>query len=410
MSDPQGLAWWSFSTAGRISFGAGTSRFLPDVASQYGQRVLICTDRNLVASGAVAPIAARLGEQPGLEVLVFDGGQAEIGFKAVEDCVRQVRDFGPSLIVGIGGGSNLDLAKVVAARLIADTPVSSWQASGAPRAALPVVAIPTTSGSGSEVTPVAVLTDEERQLKVGLASPAFLPRAVLVDPQLVLTCPQTVTAHSGLDALSHAVEAFMAIDFRDKPVQRYDDEAFCGKNPVSDALALRATSLISDHLVRAYEDGSDLRAREAMALGSLLAGMAFASAGTGIVHALQYPIGALTKTAHGHGNATLLPSAVRSNLGVRQAEAAQLAVAMGSSASSPALAAQSLPSMIGRLALAVGITPNLTSIGISSSQLSGIANAASGITRLTLNNPRLVGEDGLLAVLEDALDFLPEPA
>lgn len=202
----------------------------------------------------------------------------------------------------------------------------------------------------------------------------------------------------------------MAIDFRDKPVQRYDDEAFCGKNPVSDALALRATSLISDHLVRAYEDGSDLRAREAMALGSLLAGMAFASAGTGIVHALQYPIGALTKTAHGHGNATLLPSAVRSNLGVRQAEAAQLAVAMGSSASSPALAAQSLPSMIGRLALAVGITPNLTSIGISSSQLSGIANAASGITRLTLNNPRLVGEDGLLAVLEDALDFLPEPA
>jgi alcohol dehydrogenase len=137
--------------------------------------------------------------------------------------------------------------------------------------------------------------------------------------------------------------------------------------------------------------------------------MAFAAAGTGIVHALQYPIGALTKTAHGHGNATLLPAAVRSNLGVRQAEAADLAVAMGSAASSRDLAAQSLPSMIGRLALAVGITPNLTSIGIKGNQLSGIAHAAAGITRLTLNNPRPAGEDDLLAVLQEALNFSPEP-
>jgi alcohol dehydrogenase class IV len=409
MSEARGPAWWSFSTAGRISFGSGTTRFLPDVASQFGRRVLICTDRNLVASGAAAEITAKLNKQPGIDVLVFEDGQAEIGFDAVERCVQQVRDFVPSLVVGLGGGSNLDLAKVAAARLIADVPVRSWQISGTPRAALPVVAIPTTSGSGSEVTPVAVITDEERQLKVGLTSPAFLPRAVLVDPELVLTCPQTVTAHSGLDALSHAVEAFMALDFSDKPVQSYDEEAFCGKNPLSDALALRAASLISEHLVRAYQNGSDLRAREGMALGSLLAGMAFAAAGTGIVHALQYPIGALTKTAHGHGNATLLPAAVRSNLGVRQAEAADLAVAMGSAASSPAMAAQSLPSMIGRLALAVGITPNLTSIGIIGSQLGGIANAAAGITRLTLNNPRPVGEDDLLAVLQEALNFSPEP-
>jgi alcohol dehydrogenase class IV len=400
-------AWWSFATAARISFGAGTIRFLPEIADELGQRVLIITDRNLVASGAVTPLANRLRQRPGTSVLVFDGGQAEVGFAAVESCAAEVAGFAPSLVVGIGGGSNLDLAKVIAARLIADAPARSWLAAGAPRAALPVVAVPTTAGSGSEVTPVAVLTDEERQLKVGLSSPAFLPRAVLIDPELALSCPASVTAHSGMDALSHAIEAFMAIDFSDKPVQRYADREFTGKNPLSDALALRAAALISQHLVTAYSSGSDLRAREGMALGSLLAGMAFASAGTAVVHALQYPLGALTKTAHGHGNATLLPAVVQSNLGIREHEAAELARAMGAVTASQAEAATALPGMVGTLALAVGITPNLRSIGVDDTQLSDIAEAAVGITRLTSNNPRPVDQGVLQSVLEYALDYIP---
>jgi alcohol dehydrogenase class IV len=401
------VPWWSFSTAGRIAFGPGTRRFLPDVAQDLGRRVLICTDGNLVRSGAVEPIADLLRSRPGLEVEVFDGGQAEIGLKAVESCADQVRGFRPELVVGIGGGSNLDLAKVIAGRLPASTSARDWLSSGAPRTALPVVAIPTTAGSGSEVTPVAVVTDEERQLKVGLTSQAFLPRAVLVDPELAVSCPATVTAHSGLDALSHAVESYMAISFRDKPVQDYADQAFTGKNPLSDALGLRAVALISENLVAAYKNGSDLAAREGMALGSLLAGMAFAAAGTGVVHALQYPIGALTKTSHGHGNATLMPAVVASNLAIRPQEAAEIAVAMGADPDSPEEAAASLPAMIGRLATAVGVTPNLRSIGVDVSQLASIASAAVGITRLTGNNPSPVSEATLLAVLGDALDFTP---
>jgi alcohol dehydrogenase class IV len=401
------VPWWSFSTAGRIAFGPGTRRFLPDVAQDLGRRVLICTDGNLVRSGAVEPIADLLRSRPGLEVEVFDGGQAEIGLKAVESCADQVRGFRPELVVGIGGGSNLDLAKVIAGRLPASTSARDWLSSGAPRTALPVVAIPTTAGSGSEVTPVAVVTDEERQLKVGLTSQAFLPRAVLVDPELAVSCPATVTAHSGLDALSHAVESYMAISFADKPVQDWADQAFTGKNPLSDALGLRAVALISENLVTAYRNGSDLAAREGMALGSLFAGMAFAAAGTGVVHALQYPIGALTKTAHGHGNATLMPAVVASNLAIRAQEAAQIAVAMGANPDAPEEAAASLPAMIGRLALAVGITPNLRSIGVDDSQLPDIASAAVGITRLTGNNPSPVSQATLLAVLGDALDFTP---
>src|SRR5450631_1367750 len=142
-------AWWSFSTAGRVSFGVNCSRFLPEVVKDLGDRVLVCTDANLVAAGVIEPIAKALRDVPGLKVLVFDEGQAEIGFEGAERCVEQVRKFAPNVVVGIGGGSNLDLAKVVAARLGDTRPFSRWSEEGIPTTALPVVAVPTTAGTGS---------------------------------------------------------------------------------------------------------------------------------------------------------------------------------------------------------------------------------------------------------------------
>jgi alcohol dehydrogenase len=400
--------WWSFGTAARIAFGTDCRRFLPDVVRSYGRRIAVITDPNLLAAGPVRELVAGLTADAGLEVLVFDGGQAEVGFDDVETCTAQIRPFGPDVVVGIGGGSNIDLAKVVAARLAGEHPVHEWRQTGPPRVALPVVAVPTTAGSGSEVTPVAVLTDDAEHTKVGFNSRAFLPRAVLVDPVLALSCPRTVTAHAGLDALSHAIEAYLAASYTDKTVQPYDGEAFVGKNPVSDALAIRAAGLIAGALPAAVADGSDLAAREAMALGSLLAGMAFATAGTGIVHALQYPLGVLTKTAHGHGNATLLPAAIRSNLDVRTTAAAELSRAMGETARDDRTAAAALPGRVARLAEAVGVTPDLRSIGVTEEDLPALAATAIRMTRLTLNNPRPVDEALLLGVLRDALDHDPE--
>jgi len=401
--------WWSFATAGRVSFGVGCARFLPDVVADLGRRVLVCTDANLVAAGIIEPLANALRAISGMEVFVFDEGQAEIGFEGAERCVAHVRDFGPDVVVGVGGGSNLDLAKVVAARLNDSRPISSWSVEGVPSTALPVVAVPTTAGTGSEVTPIAVLTDEVHQTKVGFQSRVLLPRAVLVDPLLTLSCPSKVTAYSGMDALTHAIESFTAISFEDKPTQAYFDQAFVGKNPVSDALALRAISLIGGGLVRAVRSGDDVAARSDMALGSLMAGMAFASAGTAIVHALQYPLGALTKTAHGHGNAVLLPSAVRFNLPVRQSEAALVARLLGSSVATDAAAAAELPDILGHLALAVGITPTLRSLGVDDADLESLAVAGGRITRLVSNNPRHADDAGLAEVLRGALDFVPGP-
>jgi alcohol dehydrogenase len=311
------------------------------------------------------------------------------------------------VVVGLGGGSNLDLAKAIAARCVDDREVRTWVSDGVPKEVLPIVALPTTAGTGSEVTSVTVLTDEEVGTKVGFQGRVFLPRAALVDPLLTLSCPPHVTAYSGMDALTHAIEAFTAIDFADKPVPNYFDQGFIGRNPVSDALAMSAIELIGANLERAVAEGSDISAREAMARGSLLAGMAFATAGTAIVHALQYPLGALTKTAHGLGNAVLLPSAIRFNLSSRIREAAQIARALGVDSDDDDDAGDRLADAVGDLAWRVGIEPNLRSLGVSESDLDGIAEVASRITRLTGNNPRRVDAPSLREVLEGAMDFRP---
>jgi alcohol dehydrogenase class IV len=400
-------AWWSFATAGRVSFGPGVSRFVGPAVNQFGKRVLVCTDANLVRAGSVDPIVDALRDIDGVEVLLFDEGEPEIGFAGVERCFEAVRRFSPTVVVGLGGGSNLDLAKAIAARCVDDRGVRTWITEGVPQEALPIVALPTTAGTGSEVTSVTVLTNEESQTKVGFQSRVFLPKAALVDPLLTMSCPPYVTAYSGMDALTHAIESFTAIDFADKAVPAYLDQGFIGRNPVSNALAMSAIQLIGEHLEQAVSHGDDRAAREAMALGSLLAGMAFASAGTSIVHALQYPLGALTKTAHGLGNAVLLPSAIRFNLGARTKEAAQIARALGDGDDDDQLSAARLADMVGDLAWRVGIEPNLRSLGVKESDLEGIAQVASHITRLTGNNPRPVDSAGLREVLEGALDYRP---
>jgi|ERR1700722_5627153 len=401
--------WWSFSTAGRVSFGLHSSRFLPEVVRELGDRVLVCTDANLVRAGTVEPLVSALRQVPGLEVLVFDEGQAEIGFEGAESCVAAVAQFAPNVVVGLGGGSNLDLAKVVATRLSDPRPIASWSTEGVPTHALPIVAIPTTAGTGSEVTAIAVLTEETSQTKVGFQGRALLPRAALVDPMLTLSCPPKVTAYSGMDALTHAIECFTAASFEEKDVQAYSEQAFVGKNPVSDALAKDAIALIGRSLVTAVRSGDDVSARTDMSLASLLAGMAFSSGGTAIVHALQYPLGALTKTAHGHGNAVLLPSALRFNSPARQQEGAVVARLLGSRATSDAEAAAELPDIVGNLALAVGIDPNLRSLGVDDDDLAPMAAAAGRIKRLVSNNPRPVDIDGLQEVLRAALDYVPGP-
>ncbi|MEI7780042.1 MAG: iron-containing alcohol dehydrogenase, partial [Actinomycetes bacterium] len=273
-----------------------------------------------------------------------------------------------------------------------------------PGPTLPVVAIPTTAGTGSEVTPVAVFGDERRKLKAGVSSTYLLPAWAIDDPQLTLTCPPSVTAHSGLDALSHAIESLCTASYDTFAEDLELGRIFSGKNAYSDALAMKAVGLIATSLRNAVSNGHDLVAREQMMLASLLAGMAFGAAGTGVTHALQYPIGAMTKTPHGLGIALMLPAVMRFNAAVRVQELAQIARLLEPALDlDDAAAALEAADAVARLGTDVGVGVGLASIGITSADIAGIARDAIGIERLIRLNPRPLTVADLELILASAL-------
>src|SRR5690606_6529491 len=224
----------------------------------------------------------------------------------VAAAAEAARGFAPDVVVAWGGGSALDLGKLLALLLVHPGPLADYYGEHrVPGPVLPIVAVPTTAGTGSEGTPVAVVSDPDRELKVGVSDAALIPRVAIVDPELTIGAPAPVTAYAGIDAIVHAAESFTAAP-RD-PVWSDPLPIFVGRNRFSSLLALDALAAMGDALPRAVRDGGDLEARERMAWGSLLAGLAFGSGGTHLSHALQYPIGALTHTPHGLGTGLLLP-------------------------------------------------------------------------------------------------------
>src|SRR6202051_2681496 len=285
MSFEGGNHVWGFLTGGRIFFGWGAASVLRNVAQECGPRVLICTDQNMVKAGMCETVAAQLAEGKA-EVKVFDGGQPEVDRQTIERAAAVAQTYAPDVVVGLGGGSNLDLSKAVAILVKYPGPLSAYYGeNNVPGPITPVVAVPTTAGTGSEVSPVAVVADPERAMKVGIASRALIPKWAIVDPALTVSCPASVTAHSGMDALVHAIESYCARVRSDCSPHAI----FVGKNPVSDVLATKAITAITKYLPIAVAQPNHREAREQMALASLLAGMAFSAAGTAAVHALQYP-------------------------------------------------------------------------------------------------------------------------
>jgi alcohol dehydrogenase len=255
---------------------------------------------------------------------------------------------------------------------------------------------------------VAVVSQETVKLKVGISSPYLLPAFAIVDPALTLSCPPTVTAHAGIDALAHAVEAYVARANRFAPAEVLR-RGFVGKNALTDPLALHAVTLISRSLATAYAAGDQLGARHDMALGSLYAGMAFSTAGTTLAHALQYPLGAKTGTPHGLGVGLLLPHVLAAMLPVRTAELADVAAAMGIHADPPGKpsAAEAAIDAIGTLLDTVGFPPSLADLGVRPADLPQIAAQATGIRRLIDNYPLPAPEATLLEILRQAMRGRP---
>jgi alcohol dehydrogenase len=390
-----------FSTAGRIFFGWGAAGILRDVPREFGARVFVCTDQNMVKAGVVETVRKQLA-QGKAEVEIFDGGQPEVDRKTIERAAAAAQAYAPDVVIGLGGGSNLDLSKAVALLVKFPGPLSAcYGENNIPGPITPVVAVPTTAGTGSEVSPVAVVADPERAMKVGIASRALIPKWAIVDPALTVSCPASVTAHSGMDALAHAIESFCAKVRTDCSPHAI----FVGKNPISDVLATRAISLIAKFLPVAVAQPHDRAAREEMALASLLAGMAFSSAGTAAVHALQYPVGEATHTPHGLGNAVLLPTVMRNIMPSRIPEMAFIARSLDpklSSQSDVDAAGHAAP-LVAELAAKVGIPKGLRALGVNEEQLPELAKMASTVRRLLDNSPVPFDENDLLRLLQEAL-------
>lgn len=369
-----------------VLFGAGQRHALGRVAARLGQRALVVTDERLAADGDFRMMLAAL-EAEGLAVQIEAGTLPDVPAASAEAAAERARGFGPDLVIGIGGGSCLDMAKCLALLLThGGRPQDYYGELKVPRPVLPIIAVPTTAGTGSEVTPVAVLSDDERVLKVGISSPFLIPTAAICDPDLTTTCPPMLTAIAGADAMTHAIEALTAIRRAPDPLLA-QNRVFVGKNAVSDRFALEAIELLWHALPRAVEDGEDVDAREAVMLGALKAGLAFGVAGTAAAHAIQYPIGALTHTAHGLGVACLMPYVLAWNRPAIGPELAAIAAATGLDE-----AAEVIPALSAMFAR-IGIPRSLGALGLDEARLDWVAEQSCGIARLIQNNPRPISLD-----------------
>lgn len=399
---------WQFATAGRILFGRGTINELGRLASRLQvTRTLVVTDTNLSALGLVGRVTGLL-EQAGIKVSVYDACQPEPPLECAVEASQLAAKVGANGLIALGGGSNIDIAKMAAILMkFGGTPPDYFGFDRVPGPIAPLIACPTTAGTGSEVSNSSVLTDHAAATKVSSLSHYLRPAGAIVDPELTDSCPAKVSAHSGIDALVHAIEAVTARSSLEIPGDTQLERPYVGAYPFTELLGMEAIRLIGKSLVAAVSNGGDHVARDDMALAALLAGMAFSNSGVALVHALEYPIGALTHCSHGEGNGLLLPHVMQYNLPVRTAQFARIAKALGShsgdlSNMNEADLAQESVAQVKRLQSALGIREKLSQLGLDRNMLPTVASKAFSIKRLMATNPREPAEAELLKLLEDA--------
>jgi alcohol dehydrogenase class IV len=378
-----------------ILFGPGQRHALPAMARRLGTRALVVTDERLAADAMFLDLISGL-QATGLVVQIEAGTLPDVPTTSLLAATDRQRAFAADLVIGIGGGSCLDMAKGLALLLThGGAPEDYYGELKVPGPVLPLICLPTTAGTGSEVTPVAVLSDAGRVLKVGISSPHLIPVAAICDPDLTMSCPPALTAIAGADALTHAIEAFTAIR-RTPDAALSQDRVFVGKNDLSDHFALQSIGLLWQGLERACTDSTDATARAQVMQGAMLAGLAFGVAGTAAAHAIQYPVGALTHTPHGLGVACLMPHVMTWNAPVIGAELDAMARAMGL-----ADGAEVIPAITALFAR-IGIPPGLRALGLPDDKLPWVAEQALGITRLIQNTPRPLDAAGMARLLSAA--------
>jgi alcohol dehydrogenase len=370
---------FEFRTVPAVFVEFGASRRLGTILRERFNQTRIClvTDGFLHRSGLLAPALASLKEA-GWQVQVIDDVVADPPEAVVLAAANSARAAGAELILGLGGGSSMDVAKLIAALAGSTQLLSDMYGVGkvtGPR--LPLVQIPTTAGTGSEVTPISIVTTGETT-KTGVVSPQLYADLTILDAELTMGLPPKITAATGIDAIVHAIEAYTTK---------------LRKNPLSDMLAREALRLLTTHLLPACKNGQDRGAREGMLLGAMLAGQAFANAPVAAVHALAYPIGGIFHVPHGLSNALVLPHVLRFNAPAATSLYAELAViAVPGCTGSEEARTNALIGHLELLAKETGIERTLREVGIAESDIARLTKDAMLQTRLLVNNPRELSE------------------
>ncbi|OUS76677.1 alcohol dehydrogenase [Paenibacillus sp. MY03] len=378
---------YQFQTADKIAAGCHTLERLNEYLNVLPpvRTALVLSQPSIVKAGYAESVVRQL-EQSGIACQLNADVRPEPTDQAIIAIFEKYKDEGFDMVVGIGGGSVLDAAKILS--VLATNAMTIEEMLGIDKiaaAGVPLILIPTTSGTGSEVTPNAIVTLPEQELKIGIVSRYLLPQLVIIDPLLTLGLPKPITAATGMDAFTHAFESFIS------------NKA----NPFSDMFALESMRLISQSIETAYHHGDQADAREAMMLGSMYGGMALTCAGTAAVHAMAYPIGGKFNIPHGVANSMLLPHVLAFNLDAIAHRMNLAASAMGITDShrcSSGEAADRVLERITKWTSALDIPQDLRSFGVTDRDVPDLAIAASKVTRLMDNNPKHMTVDDIESI------------
>ncbi|MCC8194413.1 MAG: iron-containing alcohol dehydrogenase [Deltaproteobacteria bacterium] len=373
----------------RIGEGAAT-RTGEEVERLGASRALVITDSFLAASGTIAPVLDALN-RAGLETTIYDKVNAEPTLAHVTESLALCRESKCDVVIGCGGGSPIDVAKAVSAMAVNTGAIRDYMGlDKIPVRGLPIIAVPTTAGTGSEATCTTIIADTERDVKMLIISPYLLPSAAIVDPLLTLGIPKGITAATGMDALTHAIEAYVS-----RKAQ-----------PMSDVYALSAVKLIYEHLPTAWKEPGNIAPRSKVLLGALQAGIAFSNSSVALVHGMSRPVGALFHVPHGVSNAALLGVVTDFSLGGNYERYADIAAAMGVPAKGPRKeTAEAGAAKVRELIRELEI-PTLTQLGITRGKLEPVVSKmaddaiASGSPA---NNPRLASKEEIIAMYYEAL-------
>jgi alcohol dehydrogenase len=371
-----------FSTTPRIVMGPGSAKTIgAEVKAKGAKRVLIVTDKGVIGAGLLKSIEESF-KAAKIKYAIFDKVEPDPRYEIVADCVKMAENARAQMLVGIGGGSPMDITKTAAIMLTNKGPIGAYFGINLiPKPGLPTILIPTTAGTGSEVTPIAILSDEGEKLKKGIVSPYLFPAIGILDPELTIGLPPQVTAATGMDALIHAIEAYTSIN----------------ASTITDMYCIKAIELIYKNIRIAFAKGDNIDARTAMMEGALLAGIAFANAGVTAVHAFAYPIGAEFHIPHGIANTLMLPHVIRFNVLGNLEKFAQLAKPFGLSTEGLDNLAivDKVVAAIDRLADDIRVPRHLADFGVKEKDIPMLADGVMKVTRLLANNPRTL-------TLEDA--------